>query len=115
VTPGDLYWADLPEAGPHLVIVVSRGELNRGNRVHAVPVTSRHFTRRSTLPTCVPYRAGEYTFAADCVAQCDAVGPIPVALLQDRDAGPVAQLPDEVMREIVLAIGYVLDASCEPN
>jgi len=50
---GEIYWADLPDAGSHEVIVISLAELNRGNRVQAVPVTSRHFERRSKLPTCV--------------------------------------------------------------
>lgn len=113
--PGEVYWPDLPDAGPHLTIVVSRESLNRGNRVQAVPVTSRHFDRRSRMPTCVPFQAGEHGFVSDCVAQCDAVGPIPTTIIMDPQAGCVFQLPEEVFREIILAIGYSLDSICEPN
>lgn len=112
---GEVYWADLPEAGPHMLIVVSREELNRGNRVLAVPVTSRHFERRSRLPNCVPFRSGEHGFSADCVAQCDAVISLLKMLIVDPESGPVATLPDEVFRDVVVAMGYVMDSTCEPN
>lgn len=115
MTPGEVYWADLPDAGPHLIIVVSRPELNRGNRVLAVPVTSKHFERRSRLPTWVFFRAGSHGFVDDCVAQCDAVGPIPMDVIQDPDAGPVSTLPEEIVRELIGAIGYVMEADCEPS
>jgi len=113
--PGEFYWADLPEAGPHLIIVVSREELNRGNRIQATPITSKHFERRSRLPTCVAFNAGEHELTENCVAQCDLTGPIALDLLIDADAGPVGRLPDDVFRELIVAIGYVMDSSCEPN
>ena len=115
MNPGEIYEADFPDAGLHRIIIVSRAELNRGNRVQAVPVTSKYFDRRSKLPTCVPFRAGEYGFTENCVAQCDAVNLVPLSLIVNPADGPLALLPEEVFRELIVSIGYVLDSSCEPN
>ena len=71
IRPGEVYMAEFPEAGRHPVVVVSREELNRGHYVLAVFCTSSRFTVRNTLPNCVPYRAGQFGFTADCVAQCE--------------------------------------------
>ena len=30
-------------------------------------------------------------------------------------AGQPAELPDDILRELIRAVGYVMDASCEPN
>jgi len=113
--PGDLYWAEIPDAGPHMILVVSREELNRGNRVQAVPLTSKRFEVRSKLATCVPFLRGENGFRENCVAQCDAMIPIPIQAILDRDGGPIGRISDELFREIIVAIGYCMDSSCEPN
>ena len=55
MSPGEIYMADLGEATRHPVIVVSREELNRGDRVVAVLCTSQKFAIRSTLAHCVPF------------------------------------------------------------
>ena len=34
--PGEIYLANIPEAGEHAIVVVSREELNRGKKVAAV-------------------------------------------------------------------------------
>ena len=68
--PGEVYIADFPEAGPHPVVVISREDLNRGQYALVVVCTSSRFAVRSQLASCVPFRAGEFGFTVDCVAQC---------------------------------------------
>src|SRR6185295_6780981 len=104
--PGEIYMADLGEAAPHPVIVVSREELNRGDRVVAVLCTSQKFAIRSTLPYCVPFQAGQFGFSKDCVAQCENI------FLLDKnslDPNPVGVLSDLAIRDVIKAIGHVID------
>jgi mRNA-degrading endonuclease toxin of MazEF toxin-antitoxin module len=114
IQPGEIYLADFPLAGKHPVIVVSRQELIRGNYLLAVVCTSARFSLRRTLPNCVAFKAGQFGFTADCVAQCENVLSIEKAQL-DLSSGPVGVLAPATMREVVKAIGYVLDADCEPT
>ena len=112
MNPGEIYMADLGEATPHPIIVVSREELNRGDRVVAVLCTSQKFSVRSKLPHCVPFRAGEFGFDRDCVAQCENI------LLLDKnnlDAAPMGVLSDSAFRNVVKAIGNVINSDCEPT
>jgi mRNA-degrading endonuclease toxin of MazEF toxin-antitoxin module len=112
MNPGEIYMADLGEATPHPVIVVSREELNRGDRVVAVLCTSQKFAIRSTMAHCVPFRAGEFGFQKDCVAQCENI------FLVDKDSldpNPTGTLDDVSLRNVVKAIGHVIDSDCEPN
>lgn len=111
--PGEIYVADFPEAGPHPVIVVSRSELNRGHYVVVVVCTSARFSLRSQLPSCVPFRAGQFGFTADCVAQCENILSLDVRQI-DLDAGAIGVLDDLTLREVVRAIGYVIASDCEP-
>jgi mRNA-degrading endonuclease toxin of MazEF toxin-antitoxin module len=60
IRPGEIFLADFEEMEPHPVVVVSREELNRGNWVVAVLITSKRFEERSKQPNCVPFRAGEF-------------------------------------------------------
>src|SRR5262249_28891022 len=71
IRPGEIYVADLDQAGPHPVIVVSREELNRGQYALVAVCTSARFALRSTLSNCVPFRAGQFGFTVNCVAECD--------------------------------------------
>jgi mRNA-degrading endonuclease toxin of MazEF toxin-antitoxin module len=112
MNPGEIYMADLGAAMPHPVIVVSREELNRDDRVVAVLVTSQKFAVRSTLAHCVPFNAGQFGFNKDCVAQCENI------LLVDKDIldpNPIGVLDDVALRDVVKAIGHVMDSDCEPN
>ena len=112
MNPGEIYMADLGEATPHPVIVVSREELNRGDRVVAVLCTSQKFAVRSTLAHCVPFHAGQFGFSKDCVAQCENI------FLLDKDCldpNPIGVLDDITLRDVVKAIGHVIDSDCEPN
>ena len=113
IRPGEIYWADFLEAGRHPVIVVSREELNRGHYVLAVFCTSSRFSVRNTLPNCVPYRAGQFGFSADCVAQCENILSIEKSQL-DLSNGPIGALDPSNYRDVVRAIGYVIEADCEP-
>lgn len=113
IQPGEIYIADFEHAGPHPVIVVSREDLNRGRYALVVVCTSAHFQRRSKLPNCVPFRAGEFGFTVDCVAQCENVLSIDVGQL-NVTSGRSGKLDDLAMREVIKAVGYVIESDCEP-
>jgi mRNA-degrading endonuclease toxin of MazEF toxin-antitoxin module len=114
IRPGEVYRADFAGAGVRPVIVVSREELNRGHYVLAVVCTSARFALRRELPNCVPFRGGRFGFTLDCVAQCENVLSIDVAQLDLTD-GPQGVLDEVALRDVIRAIGYVLDADCEPT
>lgn len=110
---GEIYMADFGSAGPHPVIVTSREALNRGRYALVVPCTSSRFAVRSKLANCVPFRAGEFGFSVDCVAQCENMLSIDQAQL-DLAAGPLGVLDHTALRKVVSAIGYVIESNCEP-
>lgn len=111
--PGEVYIADFPEAGPHPVIVISRESLNRGHYALVVVCTSSRFAVRSQLPNCVPFQAGRFGFTASCVAQCENVLSIDKRQL-DTAAGPIGVLDAGALREVIKAVGYVIESDCEP-
>jgi mRNA-degrading endonuclease toxin of MazEF toxin-antitoxin module len=113
IRPGEIYTADFGSAGPHPVIAVSREDLNRGNYALVVVCTSARFATRSKLPNCVPFRAGDFGFTVDCVAQCENVLSIDKGQL-DLAAGPTGTLDDLALRDVIKAIGYVIESDCEP-
>lgn len=114
MSPGEVYWADLPdEIGPRPGIVVSREILNRGDTVLMVLCTTAKFATRARLPNCIPFRAGEFGFTHDCVAQCETISLVPRSYL-DISRGPLGILDGERLRAVVRAIGYVIEAECEP-
>jgi mRNA-degrading endonuclease toxin of MazEF toxin-antitoxin module len=114
IQQGEIYDYSDPTIPPHPVLVVSREELNRGDRVVAVIITSKKFAVRSLLANCVALRAGQFGMTKDCVVQGETVFAAPLIHL-NLTAGPVGKLDDLTMREVVKAIGYVLDSDCEPN
>ena len=111
--PGEIYRACISAEGRHRVIVVSAKRFNRGDYVTGVPVTSRHFERRRKLPNCVPFRTGEFGMREDCVAQCENIFTLEVSDL-DLESGVLDRLDGEKLREVIRAIGYVIEADCEP-
>jgi mRNA-degrading endonuclease toxin of MazEF toxin-antitoxin module len=113
IEPGEVYVADFAEAGPHPVIVVSREDLNRGRYALVVVCTSARFAVRSTLPNCVPFQAGQFGFTAECVAQCENILSIDKMQL-DLDAGPIGVLDQRALRDVIKAIGSVIESDCEP-
>ncbi len=113
IRPGEVYMADFAEAGPHPVIVLSREELNRGRYALVVVCTSARFPVRSVLPNCVPFRKGDFGFTADCVAQCENLLSIELSQLDLAD-GPLGMVDEMAFRDVIKAIGYVMDSDCEP-
>ena len=114
IRPGEVYMADFGPAGSHPVIVTSRESLNRGRYALVVPYTSSRFSVRSTLANCVPFRAGEFGFTVDCVAQCENMLSIDQAQIDVR-AGPTGELDGAAFRNVVRAIGFVIQSQCEPS
>jgi mRNA-degrading endonuclease toxin of MazEF toxin-antitoxin module len=112
MNPGEIYMADLGEATPHPVIIVSREELNRGDRAVAVLCTSQKLAIRATLPHCVPFQSGQFGFTKDCVAQCENIFLVEKASL---DPNLIGVLDDVALRDVIKAIGHVIDSDCEPN
>src|SRR5439155_4836533 len=100
IEPGDIYMADLDIAGRRRVIVVSREDLNRGNYALVVVCTSTRFALRRTLPNCVPFKAGQFGLAKDCVAQCENMLSIDKSQL-DLAAGPIGVLDDVSLRDVI--------------
>ena len=113
IQPGDIYLADFPQVGRHPVIVVSREALNRGSYALVVVCTSARFDLRRTLPNCVAFQSGHYGLTKDCVAQCENLLSIEQTQI-DLVSGPIGVLDDRRMREVIRAIGYVIEADCEP-
>ena len=113
IRPGEIYMADFGPAGRHPVIVASRESLNRGRYALVVPCTSSRFALRSTLANCVPFRAGEFGFTVNCVAQCENMLSMDQGQL-DLAAGPRGVLDRAAFRTLVKAIGYVIESDCEP-
>ena len=111
--PGEIYTADFPEAGPHPVIVISRENLNRGYYALVVACTSSRFDTRRALPNCVPFEAGQFGFRTNCVAQCENILSIDKKQL-DVQAGPIGVLDESTLRDVIKAIGYVIESDCEP-
>jgi mRNA-degrading endonuclease toxin of MazEF toxin-antitoxin module len=113
IQPGEIYRAEFGPAGPHPAIVVSRNDLNRGRYALIVVCTSARFAVRSQLPNCVPFRAGEFGLTVDCVAQCENLLSIDLAQL-DLTAGALGVLDDVALRDVIKAIGHVIESDCEP-
>ena len=82
--------ADFGPAGPHPVVVVSRESLNRGRYALVVPCTSSRFAVRSKLAHNVPFLAGQFGFTVHCVAQCENMLSIDLAVV-DVAAGPLGR------------------------
>ena len=110
--PGEIYQADFPHVGPHPVIILSREDLNRGGQAVVVICTSARLAVRRSLPNCVPFQAGQFGFTKDCVAQCEQL--LTIDQQEIPLAGPIGQLDDLSFRDVIKAIGYVMDSDCEP-
>jgi mRNA-degrading endonuclease toxin of MazEF toxin-antitoxin module len=111
--PGEVYLAYVPGENVHRVIIISAEQFNRGGYATAVLTTSQRFDRRRSLPNCVPFRAGECGFEQNCVAQCENIFTIDVSDLQ-LEKGPVGFLNGAKLRDLIRAVGYVIEADCEP-
>jgi len=112
--PGEVYFAQADDSGYHPVIVVSRESLNRGNYVVGVLCTSADFERRRHFPNVVAFLTGEFGFTKNCVARCETVLSLHKSQC-DIVRGPIGILDEERLRDVNRAIGYVIDADCEPT
>ncbi len=110
IQPGKIYLADFEEMEPHPVVVVSREELNRGNWVAAVLITSKRFEERSKQPHCVPIRAGAFGLSKDYVAQGESLFSIRAEELGEN----VGSLDEERWRVLIKALGNMMGLDCEP-
>jgi mRNA-degrading endonuclease toxin of MazEF toxin-antitoxin module len=113
IRPGEIYLADAGNDLHRRVLIVSREDLNQGRYVVAIPFTSTNFEKRSKLPNCVPFKAGQFGLIKDCVAQAEAITFIESAAL-DHETGPIGLLDDENMRAVIKAVGHMLCSDCEP-
>ena len=111
--PGEVYFA-YTEAGKRPVVIVSREPLNRGHWVVSILITSSQFATRSALPHCVPIRAGEFGLTKDCIAQAETITYLAIADV-DLGSGPVGRLDDTRMRDLIRAIGNMMEADCSPE
>lgn len=111
---GQVYWWIADDGKRRPAVVVSREELNTGDYVSVVPFTTRDISVRARFPNCVLFRAGQCGLPRECVAQAEAIQYVLKDEL-DVEAGPIGILPPEMMRALVMALGHVLDAACEPN
>ena len=114
VKQGEIYAAYIESGIPRPVVVISRESLNRGKYVVGIPFTSSEFDKRRILNNCVPFRKGEFGLTKNCVAQCEAVTQL---LKEDINTteGPLGQVSDDRMRDIIKAIGFVFLSDCEPS
>jgi mRNA-degrading endonuclease toxin of MazEF toxin-antitoxin module len=110
IRPGEVYLADFDEMEPHPIVVVSREELNRGNWVAAVLITSKRFEERSKQPQCAAIQAGEFGLSKNCVAQGESLFSIRRQDLGDH----LGTLDEERWRALVKALGNMMGSDCEP-
>lgn len=60
-------------------------------------------------------RPGEFGFTSDCVVQCENMLSIEKSDILDMDDGPIGVLDEMRMREVIRAIGYVMESDREPS
>lgn len=111
VNPGEIYWAEIEGFPPRPVIVISREALNRGLRVVVIPLTTAQFEKRRNYPNCIAFAKDEFGLSRDCVAQAEKITVLERTFLGEV---PLGQLDEIHLRAVVRAIGYVIEAECEP-
>jgi hypothetical protein len=76
--------------------------------------TTKRFAIRSKLRNCVSFQAGEFGMPSDCVAQCEAIYALEKGET-DIASGLIGRLDSARLRDIIKAVGDVIDSDCEPN
>ncbi|MDO8632890.1 MAG: hypothetical protein Q7R41_20605, partial [Phycisphaerales bacterium] len=72
-----------------------------------------HFAQRRSLPNCVAIQGQQYGLK-DSVVQAEMITNLLKSDLVDVDKGSIAMLTGETMRELIHAVGFVIQADCEP-
>ena len=94
---GELWWADLDEAGARPVVVVSRDAAIAGRRRALVAPCS---TVIRGLPSEVLLEPGEEPVDRLCAAQADSLTDLPVVVLTRR----LGRVSDHAMRQLCTAL-----------
>lgn len=94
---GELWWADLADAGARPVVVVGRDAAVRGRRRAMVAPCS---TTVRGLPSEVLLEPGAEPVQRLCVVQLDALVDLPIGVLTRR----LARLSDDAMRRVCAAL-----------
>lgn len=107
----ELYWIPLEfeedgeKARP--IVIVSRDELNRGDRVLAVPFYSQQVEKRAKQSWCAQFKAGEGGLKKDCVAKGDEIQLIdPIEILWRR--GRLGRFSADQMNRVITAVRHAL-------
>ena len=113
--PGEVYWSASPQGeDEHRLIVVSSERFNRGDYVTVVPTTSTHFHRRSRMDSSVVFNKRAFgIFDKDCIAQAEQIATVGHVEI-DYKRGCLGTISRAKIRELIAAIGCVIDAQCEP-
>jgi mRNA-degrading endonuclease toxin of MazEF toxin-antitoxin module len=69
-SPGEIYFVE-QNGSRRPAIVVSREQLNRGNTIVVVYITSQRFDERKDLPNCVPFYTGDFGLTKNSIAQAE--------------------------------------------
>lgn len=101
---GELWWADLDEAGARPVVVVSRDAAIAGRRRTLVAPCS---TVVRGLPSEVVLEPGEDPVDRLCAAQADSLTDLPVVVLTRR----LGRLSDHAMRQLCAALNVAAGCS----
>lgn len=102
---GELWWADLADAGARPVVVISRDAAIQGRRRAIVAPCS---TSIRNLPSELLLEPGEEPVHRPCVAQLDSVTDLPVQVLTRR----LGRLSDDAMRKACDALAVA--SGCAP-
>ena len=79
-----------------------------------IPPIRRHLGDPLLEQVAFSLKAGQFGMTKDCVVQGESLFNAPTANL-DLATGPIGTLDDLTIREVIKAVGFVLDSDCEPN
>lgn len=113
VRPGEIYLLFEDEGKQRPAIVISREELNRGDYLLVVPLTTSRLKIRERLPNTVLLKHSKYGISKDSIAQAEMISYIRKDYMLLTE-GPIGVLDNETFRSLVRAVGYVMSADCEP-
>lgn len=113
ICPGEIYLFFEGENKRRPAVVVSREELNRGDYLLMVPLTTTHLETRRGLQNSVYLKRNRHGINKNAIVQAEAITQISKDELS-LEEGPICTLDGETFRSLIRAIGYVMSADCEP-